>query len=66
MSDFVEDRIPADEMIKTSDVAEPVRFLLRLSPTCSNPEVIFQRRGLALAVRRDHSAPESVPSRIRS
>ena len=48
MSDFVKDRIPADEMIKTSDVAEAVRFLLRLSPTCSIPEVVFQRVGGSL------------------
>ena len=48
MSDFVKDRIPADEMIKTSDVAEAVRFLLRLSPTCSIPEVVFQRAGGSL------------------
>ena len=48
MSEFVKDRIPADEMIRTSDVAEAVRFLLRLSPTCSIPEVIFQRAGASL------------------
>jgi short-subunit dehydrogenase len=48
MSDFVKDRIPAAEMIKTSDVAEAVRFLLRLSPTCSIPEVVFQRAGGSL------------------
>ena len=45
MSDFVKDTIAAEDMIKTSDVAEAVRFVLRLSPNCSIPEVVFQRVG---------------------
>ena len=47
MSDFVKDTIAAEAMIRTSDVAEAVRFLLRLSPNCSIPEIVFQRVGEA-------------------
>jgi NAD(P)-dependent dehydrogenase (short-subunit alcohol dehydrogenase family) len=43
MADFIKDQIPAEEMIRTSDIAESVRFLLRLSPNCVVPEIIFQR-----------------------
>ena len=45
MSDFVKGSIPADEMIRTSDIAEALRFLLRLSRTCVVPEIVFQRPG---------------------
>src|ERR1700745_3017199 len=34
MSDFIKGSIPAEEMLRTSDIAEAVRFLLRLSPNC--------------------------------
>ena len=43
MSDFVKDSIPADQMLSTSDIAEALRFMLRLSPNCVIPEIIFQR-----------------------
>ena len=43
MSDFVKTSIPAEEMLKTSDMAEALRFLLRVSRTCVVPEIIFQR-----------------------
>jgi len=45
MSDFVKDRIPADEMLKTSDLVEALRFLLRVSPACVVPEIVFERVG---------------------
>jgi short-subunit dehydrogenase len=45
MSDFVKESVPADQMIRTSDVAEALRFLLRLSPHCVVPEIVFQRAG---------------------
>jgi short-subunit dehydrogenase len=45
MSEFVKASIPAEEMLRTSDVAEALRFLLRLSPTCVIPEIVFQRPG---------------------
>ena len=34
-----------EEMIRTSDVAEAVRFALHVSPACIIPEIIFQRPG---------------------
>jgi short-subunit dehydrogenase len=45
MSEFVKASIPAEEMLPTSDVAEALRFLLRLSPNCVIPEIVFQRPG---------------------
>ncbi len=48
MSDFIKGQVPAEEMIRTSDISESVRFLLRLSPWCVVPEIVFQRPGTAL------------------
>jgi short-subunit dehydrogenase len=45
MSEFVKGSIPAEEMLKTSDVAEALRFILRVSANCVIPEIIFQRPG---------------------
>jgi NAD(P)-dependent dehydrogenase (short-subunit alcohol dehydrogenase family) len=45
MSEFVKESIPPEEMINTDDIAEAVRFLLRLSPACVVPEIVFQRPG---------------------
>jgi short-subunit dehydrogenase len=45
MSDFVKQSIPAEDMLRTSDIAEALRFVLRLSPNCVVPEIIFQRPG---------------------
>jgi short-subunit dehydrogenase len=47
MSEFVKASIPAEDMLRTSDVAEALRFLLRLSPNCVIPEIVFQRPGEA-------------------
>lgn len=43
MSEFVKSEIPAQEMLRPSDIAEAVRFLLRVSPTCLIPEIVFGR-----------------------
>ena len=43
MTDFIKGQIKPEEMIRTQDVAEAVRFLLRLSPFCVVPEIVFQR-----------------------
>jgi short-subunit dehydrogenase len=48
MSDFVKDVIPADEMLRTTDIANSLRFLLRVSPACVVPEIVFQRPGEAI------------------
>jgi NAD(P)-dependent dehydrogenase (short-subunit alcohol dehydrogenase family) len=45
MSDYIKDKVPAEEMLRTSDVAEGLRFVLRVSPTCLIPEIVFQRPG---------------------
>ena len=43
MTDFVKGQVSAEEMITTADIAEAVRFLLRLSPNCVISEITFQR-----------------------
>jgi NAD(P)-dependent dehydrogenase (short-subunit alcohol dehydrogenase family) len=43
MTDWVEGQVPREEMIRPEDIAEAVRFLLRTSPACLVPEIIFQR-----------------------
>lgn len=48
MAEWVKDRIPADQMLRTDDIAEALRFLLRVSPACVIPEIIFQRPGETL------------------
>src|SRR5215210_7486565 len=42
MSDFVKGSIPAEQMLRTSDIAEALRFVLRVSPNCVIPEIVFQ------------------------
>ena len=45
MTDFIKEQIPADGMIQVSDIAESVRFLLKLSPGCVVPEILFEQPG---------------------
>jgi NAD(P)-dependent dehydrogenase (short-subunit alcohol dehydrogenase family) len=45
MTEFVKDSVPADEMIRPEDIAESVRFLLRTSPACVVPDIVFIRPG---------------------
>jgi NAD(P)-dependent dehydrogenase (short-subunit alcohol dehydrogenase family) len=45
MTDFVKSEVDAAEMISTADLAEAIRFLLRTSPACVIPEIVFQRPG---------------------
>jgi NAD(P)-dependent dehydrogenase (short-subunit alcohol dehydrogenase family) len=45
MTEFVKDQVPAEEMIRPEDIAEGVRYLLRTSPWCLVPEIVFQRPG---------------------
>jgi NAD(P)-dependent dehydrogenase (short-subunit alcohol dehydrogenase family) len=45
MTDFVKGQVPPEEMITTTDIAEMVRALLKLSPGCVVPEIIFDRPG---------------------
>jgi short-subunit dehydrogenase len=45
MTEFIRGAVPQEEMIRPSDIAEAVRFLLRLSPACVVPEIVFSRPG---------------------
>jgi short-subunit dehydrogenase len=48
MTEFVKGTVPAEEMLKTSDIAAAVRFVLSLSPAAVIPEIVFQRPGETL------------------
>jgi NAD(P)-dependent dehydrogenase (short-subunit alcohol dehydrogenase family) len=45
MTDFVKESVASQDMIRPQDIAEAVRMLLRVSPACVIPEIIFQRPG---------------------
>jgi len=48
MTDFVKEHVAAEDMIRPQDIAESVRFMLRVSPACVVPEIMFVRPGDAL------------------
>jgi NAD(P)-dependent dehydrogenase (short-subunit alcohol dehydrogenase family) len=48
MTDFVKGQVKAEDMIRPQDIAEAVRYLLRTSPACVVPEMMFVRPGDAL------------------
>jgi NAD(P)-dependent dehydrogenase (short-subunit alcohol dehydrogenase family) len=48
MTEFVQGQIPPEEMIRPEDIGEAVRFLLRVSPNCHIPEIVFTRPGEGL------------------
>jgi short-subunit dehydrogenase len=43
MTDFVKDSVASEEMIRPTDIAEALRFLLRVSSNCVVPEIVFGR-----------------------
>ena len=43
MTEFVKGQVKAEEMIRPEDIAESVRFLLKTSPACLVPEIVFAR-----------------------
>jgi NAD(P)-dependent dehydrogenase (short-subunit alcohol dehydrogenase family) len=45
MTEFVKGQVSAEAMIRPEDIAESVRFLLRTSPNCLVPEIVFLRPG---------------------
>jgi NAD(P)-dependent dehydrogenase (short-subunit alcohol dehydrogenase family) len=45
MTDFVKEHVPPEEMIRPEDIAESVRYLLKVSPACVVPEMMFIRPG---------------------
>jgi NAD(P)-dependent dehydrogenase (short-subunit alcohol dehydrogenase family) len=44
MADFIKEQI-GERLIQPSDIGEAVRFLLRTSPSCHVPEIVFTRPG---------------------
>ena len=48
MTDFAKGEVSPDEMIRPEDIAESVRFVLKTSPNCVVPEIVFQRVGESL------------------
>ena len=48
MTEFVKGQVAAEEMIRPEDIAEAVRYLLKTSPACIVPEIMFIRPGDAL------------------
>jgi len=45
MTEFIKDTVDAEDMIQPEDVAEGVRYLLKVSPGCLIPEIVFNRPG---------------------
>jgi NAD(P)-dependent dehydrogenase (short-subunit alcohol dehydrogenase family) len=43
MTEWARDQVDQEDMIRVEDVAEGVRFLLRTSPNCVVPEILFLR-----------------------
>jgi NAD(P)-dependent dehydrogenase (short-subunit alcohol dehydrogenase family) len=43
MTEFAKGQVPAEAMIRPSDLGEAVRFLLHTSPNCHVPEIVFTR-----------------------
>ena len=48
MADWAKGNIPAEEMLRPSDIGEALRFVLRVSPACVIPEIVFERPGEAI------------------
>jgi NAD(P)-dependent dehydrogenase (short-subunit alcohol dehydrogenase family) len=45
MTEWAREQVDQEDMIRPEDIAEGVRFLLRLSPNCVVPEIVFLRPG---------------------
>jgi NAD(P)-dependent dehydrogenase (short-subunit alcohol dehydrogenase family) len=45
MTEFAKGEVAAEDMIRPEDIAESVSFLLKLSPACIVPEIMFTRPG---------------------
>jgi NAD(P)-dependent dehydrogenase (short-subunit alcohol dehydrogenase family) len=45
MTDFAKEHVSAEKMIRPEDIGEAVRLLLRTSPNCLIPEIVFARPG---------------------
>ena len=45
MTEFIREHVRPEDMIRAEDIAEAVRYLLRTSPACLIPEIVFTRPG---------------------
>jgi short-subunit dehydrogenase len=45
MTEFIRGSVAREDMLRTEDIAEAVRFLLRVSPACVVPDIVLQRKG---------------------
>jgi NAD(P)-dependent dehydrogenase (short-subunit alcohol dehydrogenase family) len=45
MTEFIRGSVAREDMLRPQDIAEAVRFLLRVSPSCVVPDIVFQRAG---------------------
>lgn len=43
MTEFIREQVPAEQMMRTTDIAAAVRFLLETSPNCLVPEIVMAR-----------------------
>jgi NAD(P)-dependent dehydrogenase (short-subunit alcohol dehydrogenase family) len=43
MTEFVKEHVPVEQMISPRDISEAVRYVLKTSPPCLIPEIVFQR-----------------------
>jgi NAD(P)-dependent dehydrogenase (short-subunit alcohol dehydrogenase family) len=48
MTEFAKQHVPAEDMIRPEDISEAVRYLLKVSPACIVPEMMFVRPSDAL------------------
>jgi NAD(P)-dependent dehydrogenase (short-subunit alcohol dehydrogenase family) len=48
MAEYAHEIVKPEEMMRPEDIAEGVRYLLRTSPACLVPEIVFQRPGEGL------------------
>jgi NAD(P)-dependent dehydrogenase (short-subunit alcohol dehydrogenase family) len=48
MTDFIKGAVSPEKMVQTSDIAEMGRALLRLSPGCTIPEILFEQTGFEI------------------
>jgi NAD(P)-dependent dehydrogenase (short-subunit alcohol dehydrogenase family) len=48
MTDFIRGAVASERMVQTSDIAEMTRPLLRLSPGCTVPEIMFEQTGFEI------------------
>ena len=48
MTAFIREQVKPEQMIRPEDISEAVRFVLKTSPNCVVPEIVFQRPGEAL------------------